>query len=837
MKQKIVFFIDTITPLSSMQLQFFNLCSLLTKNPEFSTTFINNWHPTDFEKYSESFSFYKDINAVNFSQYEGAVFITPINYLMHLLVKIKDLKNASICLYVYHPDAFNWLIFNAKADISKKSDLENFIFKSNSCAFLNFNCINSTFYEKIKIKPLFLPISPDYSILKDFLPQELIDKNVINIGYVGDISIADINSINNIIRNLSIQKLSVPVNIHIIGSIDTLHNFSYRECSSNITKIIYTGPLFGAQKKDYIQKNIDIVFGVELNSIEPAQWGVPIALPVVDKKPYVGNRYVFLFDVTKHIYSWDNNSLLALDNSCYTLTQIINMLYEENRKIELAEKCYEYFKSNNSSYAIEKSLISLITETTLTMNECFKNPTISSRINDFQDYSKGNNSSFNDFLEYEKNNNIAKNQKIPSNSPTVQKAISNHSTQTKQKKHFIKISNGFRKKKRLIHKIFLKTKKIKVAFLVIFDSVFPARPVFEKMLKDTTFDPYIFVIPNIQNSLKYQLNTMQSSYESLFSQYKERVIKAYNYESDSYLDLKDDYQIIFFANPYKSLVHPLHEIEYFLDKPVLPCYVSYGFAALKFWEEVIKTDFYNFNWKVTIENNLNLEHLKKIQIIEGKNALVTGYIKMDKYSELQPSVHSRKRIIISPHHTVSGWNKLNISNFLSYSNFFLELPVLFPEIDFVFRPHPLLFSNLLSNKIWDKKTIDDYLEKISKLPNMSYDTYGDYLQKFSDSDALIHDCGSFIGEYLYTKKPCCYMIKSKEETYSGLIPLGQECMDRHYHAYGKEDIINFIQNVVINGIDPLKEDRERFAEETLYFNYPHSSDFLINYIKSEIEIN
>lgn len=356
------------------------------------------------------------------------------------------------------------------------------------------------------------------------------------------------------------------------------------------------------------------------------------------------------------------------------------------------------------------------------------------------------------------------------------------------------------------------------------------------MLNDSFFDPYIFVVPNVSKSMKYQVDALNKSFNALFSQYGERVRMGYNSELDSYFEFKDSFQIIFFSNPYKYLAHPFHEIEYFLDKAVLPCYVSYGFAALKFWEEVFNTDFYSYNWKVTIENELNYDHLKNKQILQGQNAIVTGYIKMDKYAELEPSPGTRKKVIISPHHTIWGWENLNISNFLKYSDFFLELPNLFPNIDFVFRPHPLLFSNLLNHRIWDKKTLDDYLQKINNFPNFTYDDAGDYLQLFKDSYALIHDCGSFIGEYLYTKKPCCYMIKSKEETYAGLIPFGKECMDRHYHAYGKENIINFIKNVVIDGVDPLKEERERFANEQIYVNYPNASQFFIDYIKKELRL-
>ncbi len=268
----------------------------------------------------------------------------------------------------------------------------------------------------------------------------------------------------------------------------------------------------------------------------------------------------------------------------------------------------------------------------------------------------------------------------------------------------------------------------------------------------------------------------------------------------------------------------------------MPIYSSYGFAALKFWDEVIATDFYNYLWKACVETESNYKHLKETEIIKGKNGVVTGYIKMDKLASITPTPKQRKMIMICPHHTVWGWKTLNISNFLTYAEFFVELPTLFPQIDFVFRPHPLLVANLKAHNIWTQQQIDKYFERLLANNNMTYDKSSEYFQQFVDSDAMIHDCGSFIGEYLYTKKPCCYMLKSEEAVKETLVPLGQACMSNYYHAFCKEDIINFIQDVVINENDTMKDARTKFVENELMVNYPNTSQFFLDMIKEELKI-
>ncbi len=162
---------------------------------------------------------------------------------------------------------------------------------------------------------------------------------------------------------------------------------------------------------------------------------------------------------------------------------------------------------------------------------------------------------------------------------------------------------------------------------------------------------------------------------------------------------------------------------------------------------------------------------------------------------------------------------------------------MFPDVDFVFRPHPMLFSNLMENRIWNKEKINDYLNKIESIPNIRYDCSDYYFDTFVNSDAMIHDCGSYIAEYLYTMKPCCYMMKSEEETMNTLLPVGKECMSHYYKALTKDDIIDFVQHVVIEGNDYMKEAREAYSKKEIMVNYPKVSEFIVDYLKNTLKGN
>lgn len=174
--------------------------------------------------------------------------------------------------------------------------------------------------------------------------------------------------------------------------------------------------------------------------------------------------------------------------------------------------------------------------------------------------------------------------------------------------------------------------------------------------------------------------------------YGDRVLHGFDEEQQSYLELGENYPVVFFNNPYEKMAHPYHYERYFRDKNVLTIYINYGFFSLKLGRNIVKMDIYSAIWKVCIDSPENYADLVKQQAIKGRNALITGYIKMDRLADFSTVPHERKMIIIAPHHTVMGWKELDISNFLMYSDFFAELPSHYPEIDFVFRPHPLLFT-------------------------------------------------------------------------------------------------------------------------------------------------
>ena len=58
----------------------------------------------------------------------------------------------------------------------------------------------------------------------------------------------------------------------------------------------------------------------------------------------------------------------------------------------------------------------------------------------------------------------------------------------------------------------------------------------------------------------------------------------------------------------------------------------------------------------------------------------------------------------------------------------------------------------------------------------------------------------------------------------------RQCLAVHYQAYQEQDIIRFIEQVILNKQDPLKEQRYKFYEQAIKENYPNTSSVILHHI-------
>ena len=359
--------------------------------------------------------------------------------------------------------------------------------------------------------------------------------------------------------------------------------------------------------------------------------------------------------------------------------------------------------------------------------------------------------------------------------------------------------------------------KIRVAFLAIHSSVWKYDTLYRLMKKHPRFDPIIIVCPAVNFGYENMINVMNECYKRFCKGYN--CIKAYDNKNNSYIDIRKDIEpdIIFYTNPYKGLIDDRYYINQYKD--ILTCYVPYYWGESALYDFSFNLEMQNLVWKLYSETKSHKKYSQQYAYNKGINTIVSGYPGIDNLINPQYQYkdvwkikdRSIKRIIWAPHHTISSSEIIHYSCFLNFYQDMIDFAKKYRnKIQIAFKPHPLLKVKLYN--YWGKEKTDSYYKEWETMPN-SMLSEGDYIDLFLSSDGIIHDSGSFIAEYLYTRKPALHTM-TNPKTYEEFNEIGKQCLDVYYHAKNKNEIEAFIINL-INGKDELFEARNKFITTNL----------------------
>lgn len=375
--------------------------------------------------------------------------------------------------------------------------------------------------------------------------------------------------------------------------------------------------------------------------------------------------------------------------------------------------------------------------------------------------------------------------------------------------------------------------KVKVAFLHMYASEIQDLNLFDQMLESPCFDPYFIVVPVLFGGRQHLEFNYNRTLKELTARYgSDRVLSGYDIQTQECTDYTGQFELASTNTPYDGLTKDCFKSRYWASKGIPVLYIPYFYMGLcrVTKENLQKVDF-NFFWKIFVPNRYTKSLAKEYMANRGKNIVVTGYPKMDNLAEMTGIPRERKRVIIAPHHLI-GNGALDRGGFREYAGFLQRLPSRYPQVDFIFRPHPQLFETL--KKYWSTEDIDHWLNQFLLNGNVTYSTEGDYMALLANSDALIHDCGSFVAEYLYFNKPCAYLFRKGVDYQAMQLKLGLQCLDKYYPVKEEKDWYRFIEDVVLSGKDVREKERELFARKKIMVNHPHATRAIYDHIVDEL---
>ncbi len=351
---------------------------------------------------------------------------------------------------------------------------------------------------------------------------------------------------------------------------------------------------------------------------------------------------------------------------------------------------------------------------------------------------------------------------------------------------------------------------ITVAFQVWNVAKWKCDSVFHAMKKHPRFNPIIW-IANEPGASRIELDLQYKKLVTRFTSPEYTVVTA---EDCNHLVEKINPDLIFIQEPYSFSINSGSNA---IGK--LFCFVRYCFPnslikkAYNYF--LIKYSLFYFleNWSVAREHT-------KMRISPERNMYVTGHPMVDAFfsKKSKQSVWKRqctckKKIIWAPHWTINQEAVFSPATFLRYAQFMLQLAQIYcDKIQMAFKPHPTLYRKLCEHPDWGKELTDEYYSQWASMSNTQLET-GEYIDLFLQSNAMIHDCGSFILEYLLVDKPCMYLQNGAD--YPHYNEMNKEALKCYEIALSEIDIENFIVKIVFDNEDDKATRRRQFISKYL----------------------
>lgn len=396
-----------------------------------------------------------------------------------------------------------------------------------------------------------------------------------------------------------------------------------------------------------------------------------------------------------------------------------------------------------------------------------------------------------------------------------------------------------------------KNEKIKVAFVIYSSSEWQCEELYRKMEEDDRFEPVVFLCAYMYgNDEQIVYRTYRETCSYFMKAKKPYHILFGGCQQYAFFKNKlDDYQFVFYFNVFESM-QPYQNNVKFRKLNQLVVHIPYGIYLADKKDAYYKFDYYNqilFKccWTYFAESVLHKEAAETSERLRAYNVKVSGLPKLDVVLEnrvsVRPSIWKETaktciRLIWAPHFNMKqGMNGTFYENYQWLFRHAKERP----EISWIVRPHPRMESGVLDKGVFQNaEEYQAYLQQWDQLPNARVIPYGDYLDIFITSDAMILDSMSFLSEYQYTGKPLLFL---QPEQPRHLGEYGNKLVSHLYQARGNdfEKISKFI-DMVLKKEDPMQEERKEFFNTYLNYvgkNGVSASQFIFQTITTALGIN
>ncbi|WP_330926663.1 CDP-glycerol glycerophosphotransferase family protein [Candidatus Sororendozoicomonas aggregata] len=365
---------------------------------------------------------------------------------------------------------------------------------------------------------------------------------------------------------------------------------------------------------------------------------------------------------------------------------------------------------------------------------------------------------------------------------------------------------------------------------------------FKLLLEHKRFNPIIAVVPYTY----YGETVMKKEMTNTTAFFTEKGYPTVSsFDEGRWLDIRETLQpdIVFFTNPHAK-TRPEYEIKSFLD--TLTVYVPYHHQFCTHHGLQLDELFHNVTWKNFYVHPIIKTITSEAVMNKGRNVVITGFPGTELFYDkgYRPKdvwkIKDRrlKRVILAVHHTVKDDDGMALSTFVEHAQSYQQLAIDYKDrLQIAFKPHPILKNKLYEHPQWGKVRTDAYFTFWAEQENTQLEESA-YEDLCLTSDGMIHDCGSFILEYLYLNKPVLYTGRAGVR--ERLNSLAQMAYDAHskLEAQPFSAVKAFVDKVVIQGNDPMEQQRKQFRDAHLLpADGIIPSQKIVDYLTNTLSVN
>lgn len=176
--------------------------------------------------------------------------------------------------------------------------------------------------------------------------DRLVREGVRNIAVLGRLCQDKIYAVLDLMDNIVALRDRIPTNVYIIGEGDH-ENLLFERKFPDYIKIIRCGTMNIKAVIAMLVKKVDILFAMGTSVLEGATIRLPAVVIPNDMEPFQCDRYPYLFESRGYALGWYPNQIDELKMKTHTVEEIFHDIYQDHRKAELGEHCYEYYAKNH----------------------------------------------------------------------------------------------------------------------------------------------------------------------------------------------------------------------------------------------------------------------------------------------------------------------------------------------------------------------------------------------------------------------------------------------------------------------------------------------------------